>query len=237
MFCVCKLRSLEKLQRKVKPMPQTNHKTQVAIYARVSTRDKQDVQNQLRELRQWTKKMGYKIYHEYVDNESGAKGRSERKQFALMFEEASQGKFDLLLFWALDRFTREGLQKTIYYLQQLDSCGVKFHSYMEPYLNTDQELVRDILLAVLSSLAKQERRRISERTKAGLETAKKKGKHIGAPSKAYLRNEIEKLAKQDLSKQAIAKKLKVARNTVLKYYPKPKNITQQVISKQQTHPR
>ncbi len=57
-------------------MPQPNHKTQVAIYARVSTRDKQDVQNQLRELRQWTKKMGYKIYHEYVDNESGAKGRT-----------------------------------------------------------------------------------------------------------------------------------------------------------------
>ncbi len=43
-------------------MPQTNHNTQVAIYARVSTRDKQDVQNQLGELRQWTKKMGYKIY-------------------------------------------------------------------------------------------------------------------------------------------------------------------------------
>ena len=140
-----------------------------------------------------------------------------------MFEEASQRKFDLLLFWALDRFTREGLQKTIYYLQQLDSCGVKFHSYTEPYLNTDQELVRDILLAVLSSLAKQERRRISERTKAGLETAKKKGKRIGAPSKEYLRNEIERFAKQDLSKQAIAKQLKVARNTVLKYYP-PKTI-------------
>ncbi len=52
-------------------MPQTNHITQVAIYARVSTKDKQDVQNQLRELRRWTKKMGYKIHQEYVDNESG----------------------------------------------------------------------------------------------------------------------------------------------------------------------
>ncbi|MCH8019688.1 recombinase family protein, partial [candidate division KSB1 bacterium] len=76
---------------------------------------------------------------------------------------------------ALDRFTREGLQKTIFYLRQLDDCGVKFHSYTEPYLNTDQELVRDILLSVLASLAKQERRRISGRLKAGLETAKKRG--------------------------------------------------------------
>ena len=73
---------------------------------------------------------------------------------------------DTTPFWALDRFTREGLQKTIYYLQQLDNFGVNFHSFTEPYLNTDQEFVRDILISVLASLAKQERRRISERTKA-----------------------------------------------------------------------
>ena len=56
-------------------MPQTNHKTQVAIYARVSTKDKQDADNQLRELRRWSRKMGYKIHQEYVDNESCGKGR------------------------------------------------------------------------------------------------------------------------------------------------------------------
>ncbi|MCH8957533.1 resolvase, partial [candidate division KSB1 bacterium] len=36
-----------------------------------------------------------------------------------MFQDAAQRKFDLVLFWALDRFTREGLQKTIFYLRQL----------------------------------------------------------------------------------------------------------------------
>ncbi len=163
--------------------------------------------------------MGYNIYQEYIDNKSGSKGRGQRKEFSSMLEDASQRRFDLVLFWALDRFTREGLQKTIYYLQQLDDYGVKFHSYTEPYLNTDQELVRDILLSVLASLAKQERRRISERTKAGLETARKRGKRIGAPSKQYLQREIADLANQEMSKRAIAKKLKVSRNTVLKYYP------------------
>jgi len=201
-------------------MVQPNHKIQVAIYARVSTKDKQDVQNQLRELRRWTKKMGYKIYQEYVDNESGSNGRGQRQQFTQMFQDAAQRKFDLVLFWALDRFTREGLQKTIYYLQQLDSCGVKFHSYTEEYLNTDNELVKDILISVLASLAKQERRRISERTKAGLETAKKKGRLIGAPPKTHLTDDITQLAKQGLSKRAIAKKLKVSRDTVYKYYLK-----------------
>ena len=165
-------------------MRQTNHKTQVAIYARVSTKDKQDVQNQLRELRRWTKKMGYKIYREYTDNESGSKSRGQRQQFTQMFQDAAQRKFDLVLFWALDRFTREGLQKTIYCLQQLESCGVKFHSYTEEYLNTDNELVKDILISVLASLAKQERRRISERTKAGLETAKKERQAYWRPTKS-----------------------------------------------------
>ena len=195
----------------------------VAIYARVSTQDKQDITNQLRELRQWVGRMGYKVFREYVDSESGSKGKAERKQFAQIFQDASQRKFDLLLFWALDRFTREGLQKTIYYLQQLDDCGVKFHSFTESYLNTDNELVRDILISVLASLAKQERRRIGERTKAGLETARRKGIRLGAPAKSYLRAEILALVTRGLSVRAIAKKLKVARNTIYKYYPK-KNV-------------
>jgi len=198
-------------------MSKTKAKTLVAIYARVSTKDKQDVTNQLRELRQWVKRMGYAVYQEYVDNESGSKGRGERKQFTKMFQDASQRKFDLVLFWALDRFTREGLQKTIYYLQQLDNCGVKFHSYREEYLNTDNELVKDILISVLASLAKQERRRISERTKAGLETARRKGIQLGAPAKAFLRDDITKLIADGLSKKAIAKKLGVSRVTVYKY--------------------
>jgi len=200
-------------------MSQENNKTQVAIYARVSTKDKQDVGNQLRELRSLCKKKDYTIYNEYVDKESGSKGKTERAAFAQLFEDARKRKFDLVLFWALDRFTREGLQKTIFYLQQLEGFGVRFHSYQEEFLHTDNEMVRDILLSVLASLAKQERVRISERTKAGLNTARKKGKRLGAPTKEHLRGDIEKLILQGLSKSAIAKKLKVSRNTVSKYYP------------------
>lgn len=57
--------------------------------------------------------MGYKIYREYIDSESGSKGKGERQQFAKMFADASMRKFDPVLFWALDRFTRKGLQKTV----------------------------------------------------------------------------------------------------------------------------
>lgn len=59
---------------------------------------------------------------------------------------------------------------------------MSFHSFAEPHLSTDNELVRDVLLALLASFAKLERTKISERTKAGLERARALGKHIGRPS-------------------------------------------------------
>jgi DNA invertase Pin-like site-specific DNA recombinase len=68
---------------------------------------------------------------------------------------------------------------TIGHLQRLASYGVAFHSYTEPMLSTDNELVRDIVLAVMASLAKVERQKISERTKAGLQRARANGKRLG----------------------------------------------------------
>jgi len=155
----------------------------IAIYARVSTDDKgQDPENQLRQLRQWCANAGHELVHEYVDHESGRKGVNGRKQFAALFEDAHKRKFDCVLFWALDRFTREGMVPTILHLQRLASCGVGFHSYTEPHLATDNELVRDILLAVMASLAKQESKRMSERVKAGMARARSAGKHMGRPA-------------------------------------------------------
>ena len=78
----------------------------VAIYARVST-DKQDNANQLEQLREFASKQGWEIVTEYKDTASGS-GRRMRPQFDAVMLAASQRKFDLLLFWALDRLSREG---------------------------------------------------------------------------------------------------------------------------------
>src|SRR5262249_25576802 len=155
----------------------------IAIYARVSTDDKgQDPENQLRQLRQWCASAGHELVHEYVDHESGRKGTKDRKQFAALFEDAHKRKFDCVLFWALDRFTREGMVPTIMHLQRLASYGVGFRSYTEPHLATDNELVRNILLALLASLAEVEAQKISERTRAGMARAQAQGKRIGRPT-------------------------------------------------------
>jgi DNA invertase Pin-like site-specific DNA recombinase len=83
--------------------------------------------------------------------------------------------------WALDRFTREGMVPTIQYLERLNSYGVTFHSYTEPHLCADNEMVRGILLAVLASMAKQEAKRLSERVIAGMRKAATKGTKNGNP--------------------------------------------------------
>jgi DNA invertase Pin-like site-specific DNA recombinase len=155
---------------------------------------------------------------EYVEHESGRKGTERRAQFARLFEDANRRQFDLVLFWALDRFSREGMVQTIMHLQRLDSYGVKFHSYTEAHLNTDNELVRNVLLAVLSSLAKTEAQKISERTKAGLERARRRGAKIGRPQlEEGLRSEITQRLAHGATPFAVARALGIDRKTVLKY--------------------
>src|SRR5207248_6058253 len=92
---------------------------------------------------------------------------------------ASQKKFDVLLFWKLDRLSREGVRKTLRYLEQLDSYGVHWRSFTEPFLDSCG-IMRDVVISIMATLAKQERLVLSERTKAGLQRARKNGRILGA---------------------------------------------------------
>jgi DNA invertase Pin-like site-specific DNA recombinase len=193
--------------------PKMHH---VAIYARVSTDNKgQDPENQLRQLRAWCKSAGHEIVAEYIDHESGRKGTDKRERFNELFEDASRRKFDLVLFWALDRFSREGMVPTIDYLRRLDSYDVGFHSYTEAHLATDNELVRNVLLAVISSLAKVEAERTSERVKAGLQRAVAKGKTLGRPRiDPAIERKVRKMLEDGVGMLRIADKLNIGSGTV-----------------------
>jgi DNA invertase Pin-like site-specific DNA recombinase len=85
----------------------------VAIYARVSTRDKgQDVRNQLEQLRAYGDRQGLEAGRRmYIDQRSGKNG--DREEFRRMMNNAYQREFDVVLFWSLDRFSREGLLETL----------------------------------------------------------------------------------------------------------------------------
>src|SRR5690606_7213933 len=100
--------------------------------------------------------------------------------FRQLFEDAHRRRFDLVLFWALDRFSREGAMATLRSLQELESYGVGFRSDTERYLDSTG-LFKEALIAIRATLAKQEHIRISERVKAGMERARAAGKPLGRP--------------------------------------------------------
>ncbi len=194
-------------------------KTRAAIYARVSKDDgSQETENQLRILREEVERAGYSLVGEYVDRESGRKGRRERTEFGRLFDDAERRRLDLVLFWSLDRFSREGIRKTISYLQRLDHLGVRFRSHTEPYLNTENELIAHIVLGVTSYYAQLEAVRISDRTKAGLERARAQGKIIGRPdSFERWRPVLEGMLEEGYGKKKMSRETGLSYNTVKKY--------------------
>ena len=159
-----------------------------AIYGRVSTTNKgQDAENQLTVLRDYCVRQDYELADEYVDEITGS--RADRDRFIQMFEDARLRKFDIVLFWALDRFTREGVLETLNYLKQLNAYGVDWRSYTEQYLDSTG-IFREAIIAILAALAKQERVRIQERVNAGLVRAKAEGKTLGPPRKIFDREKV-----------------------------------------------
>lgn len=189
---------------------------QVAIYARVSTRDKgQDNENQLRELRAFAERLGYAVYKEYTDQESG--GKAERAQFQQLFLDAHQRRFDVVLFWALDRFSREGVTETLNHLQKLSSAGVQFKSFTEQYLDSTGHF-KEAIIGIIAAIAKQERVRLGERTKAGMSKAVSQGKVIGRPAVASEKQaHVLRLKATGISNRAIATALGLSPSTVAKY--------------------
>lgn len=183
-----------------------------ALYTRVSTKDKgQEAASQLTQLRELCQAQIWTIVAEYEDHDSGSK--PDRTQFKAMLADAMRRRFDVVLFWALDRFTREGALETLQYLNTLNSYGVGFRSFTEPYLDSCG-VFKDAVIAILGTIAKQERLRISERVRAGLNRARaqgtRSGKAIGRPRVVFRKDEAVELRRQGKSWKQIAHRMGVS---------------------------
>ena len=125
-------------------------------------------------------------------------------------------KFDLVLFWSLDRFSREGVFATLNHLERLTSYGVAWRSHTEEYLDSCG-IFRDAVLAILAVIAKQERVRRSERASAAIAKLRRQGKtdHLGRPrTEPWKRVRAQKLRTQGLSLRDIGTKLGISAATV-----------------------
>lgn len=187
-----------------------------AVYVRCSSKNNsQDTDNQLLQLSKFCKDQHFEIFKVYTDYESG--DSENRTAFKTMLSDASKHKFSLLLFWSLDRFSREGVRQTIHYLQVLESYGITYKSYTEQYIDSSG-IFKDVIISILATLAKQEKIRISERVKAGLEKAKQKGRVGGRPKLSdEVIQQIKQLKCLNYSNRKIARELKISNNSVGEY--------------------
>jgi DNA invertase Pin-like site-specific DNA recombinase len=151
-----------------------------ALYLRVSNRE-QTVENQERELRAWAERLGLERIVVYSETASGAK--TERAQLAALLAAAHRREFDVLLVWALDRLSREGIGPMVRTMEQLRTASVRVLSHQEPWLDTVSPTA-ELLLAVFAWVAKQERERIAERVRAGIARARAHGVRLGRPRRA-----------------------------------------------------
>lgn len=180
------------------------------IYSRVST-DDQTCENQLAQLKEYAERQNWTVTDIKSDICSGGKSADERVGLREVFDLARRKQFDVLLFWSLDRFSREGSRKTLEYLTRLDAYNVKWHSYTEEYISS-LGIFADAIISLMACLAKQERIRISERTKAGLSRVKSQGMKLGRPkTDSTMFQRAVELKNKGLSYAAIGRELNLSK--------------------------
>ena len=183
----------------------------VSIYSRVSTLG-QDTDMQTTELREYCKRRGWDLVHEYSDQGiSGAK--ESRPELNRLIADAHKRRFDAVVVWRFDRFARS-VSHLLRALEEFRSLGIEFVSLSEA-VDTSTPTGK-MVFTVLGAVAELERSLITERVRAGLRNARAKGKKLGRPRKALDRKQIARLRGEGASWRAIGRNLGVSSTTV--YY-------------------
>ena len=144
------------------------------MYLRVST-DRQTIANQAAEVSRLAAARGYELVV-YEEVESAAKARPVLER---LLADARTGRIQAVAVWALDRLHRS-MVGAIQTVLELDRLGVQVLSVREGWLDTSGP-VRPLLVAIFGWVAELERARLIERTRAGLERARREGKRLGRP--------------------------------------------------------
>jgi DNA invertase Pin-like site-specific DNA recombinase len=186
-------------------------KPRAAFYLRVSS-DSQTIDCQRPDVERLARARGFEVVHVYEESASAAKHRPEHER---MMKDAKRGKFKTLVVWALDRFGRS-MTGNLADVLELDRVGVTVVSVRESWLDTGGP-VRSLLIAIFSWVAEQERARLVERTRAGIEAARRRGARIGRPRARLDRDQLRELRAQGLSVRQIAERMGVGTSTVQRH--------------------
>lgn len=173
-------------------------------YARISRGGEQDIRMQRDALNQ--------VGCQYIYEEEASGGKRNRPKLKKMLEQLERG--DVVIVWKLDRLSRS-LRDLLNLLEHFKDAGVGFRSLTES-IDTTTPGGR-MMLQMLGAVAEFEREMIRERTKAGIEAARKRGHHPGRPHSMTLeqRQQIkERVLSGEWSQAEAARLFQVDRSTI-----------------------
>jgi len=179
----------------------------ISLYIRVSTEDQAkegySLEVQREYLESFAKREGLEIFKVYQDD--GISGyTTERPALKELLKDAKQKKFDLVLVYKIDRFSRN-LKDMLNLVDELFSYGVGFKSATEPFDSTTS--AGKLMFQQLGSFAEFERNRIAERVFPGMVKGVQQGNWQGAryAPYGYRYNKEKKLLEIDEQEAKVVK--------------------------------
>jgi len=199
-------------------------KKNVVIYGRTST-DKQQVENQLSQLREVSNRNDWEVVDEYIDEGySGSLGRDKRPEFDRLLKDSVRGKFDVILVWDISRLGRS-LQDLISFLNDIQSKNIDLYIDRQGIDTTTP--TGKMMFQMIGVFSEFERNLIRDRVRSGMENAKKNGtksgRSIGRPTNVNdsTRSTIIELSGRGMSKSKICRTLGIGVGTLYKLMQQP----------------
>lgn len=186
--------------------PITDIPLRVVSYCRVSTKSAEQATSIENQVEHYRKKIqdvpAWTFVGEYVDNGISGTSVKARVQFNRMVQDATEGKFDLIVTKAVSRFARNTLD-SLMFSRKLLEVGVGIWFDTDGILNLDKD--GELRLSIFSALAQDESAKKSESVKFGLHEAIKKGTVFGFDNMFGYRKKNGKLVIDETEAPAIRK--------------------------------
>jgi len=180
------VRVIEPLYNPVAPSFIPTQRKRVAAYARVSTEQEEQANSYEAQIDYYTKHIKAKAEWDfagiYTDEGISATSTKKRDGFNRMIADALAGKIDLILTKSVSRFARNTVD-TLTTVRRLKDKGIEVYFEKENIFTMDSK--GELLITIMSSLAQEESRSISENVTWGKRKSFQDGKLI-MPYKSFL---------------------------------------------------
>lgn len=186
-----------------------------AIYVRVSTRDRQNPEMQVRELREYCARREWDVAHQFEDHVSGA--QEDRAGLDQLLAVCRRRLVDVVVVYRYDRFARSVLH-LVRTLEEFRSLGVDFVSIHEA-VDTSRPDGR-LVFTIIAGVAEFERELIRQRVRSGIAFARARGKRIGRPRVAVDAARVALLRAQGRSWSEICQATGLSKGTAQRSLPK-----------------